>query len=392
MVLSQLDWVCLREWHGAVATTVVALVAAALAVPAAAEAPRIVQISAGDTHTCALDDTGQVWCWGKNDKGQIGDGTTDNERLTPVRVSNLGNAAQVAAGWRHTCAVLRNGRAKCWGFNTSGQIGDNTTADRPFPVRVHRVRGATQIAADGHNSCAVLGDGRAKCWGWNANGQIGDGTTTDRRRAVRVHRLRRDAAQIEVGSGYACALLGRGIAKCWGKNSLGELGDGTTTQRLTPVRVRRLRGAVQIGIGERHGCALLENGRAKCWGQGGSGQLGDGTETDRRTPVRVRRLRGAVQIAAGRGHSCAVLDNGRAKCWGAGGNGQLGIGTNPFEQLTPIRVRRLRGVIQLAAGRSHSCGLLKDGRVKCWGANWNGQIGDGTTSARLLPVFVQFPG
>ena len=239
----------------------------------------------------------------------------------------------------------------------------------------------------GWYNCALLSNGSVKCWGKNDYGQLGDGTTTDRHTPVSVSGLT-NAVAIATGNYHSCALLSDGTVKCWGDNEDGELGDGTTTSSNTSVSVSGITNAVGIAAGEYHSCALLSDGTMKCWGDNYQGQLGDGTTTKYSdTPVSVSGLTNAVSIATGYLHSCALLSDGTVKCWGNNGNGELGDGTTT-DRHTPVSVSGLTNAVAIATGEYHSCALLSNGSVKCWGKNDYGQLGDGTTTDRHTPVSV----
>jgi len=195
-------------------------------------------------NTCALTIAGGVKCWGDNFNGELGDGTYTN-RSTPVDVSGLTTGVTaITAGGGNTCALTTAGAVKCWGYNSNGQLGDGTTADRLTPVDVFALKsGVTSISAGTFRStCAVTAEGAAKCWGYNGFGELGDGTTTDRLTPVAVSGLEVGVADISAAGIHTCALTTAGAVKCWGYNSRGELGDGTTTQRLAPVAVIGLTG------------------------------------------------------------------------------------------------------------------------------------------------------
>jgi alpha-tubulin suppressor-like RCC1 family protein len=351
----------------------------------------IAAITAGGQHTCALTTGGGVKCWGYNYNGQLGDGTT-TDRHTPVNVSGLASGVSaIAVGWLHTCALTSGGGVKCWGWNYRGQLGDGTTTDRHTLVNVSGLAsGVSAIAAGDSHTCALTAGGGVKCWGNNVTGQLGDGTTTTRLTPVNVNGLASGVSAIATGGNHTCARTAGGGVKCWGWNYRGQLGDGTTTDRLTPVNVNGLASGVSaITAGGQHTCARTAGGGVKCWGYNSSGQLGDGTITDRLTPVGVSGLAsGASAITAGARYTCAQTAGGGVKCWGNNYYGQLGDGTTT-DRLTPVNVSGLAsGVSAITAGDWHSCALTSGGGVKCWGYNGDGELGDGTTTDRHTPVNV----
>ncbi|MFN8489085.1 MAG: cohesin domain-containing protein [Caldilineaceae bacterium] len=341
-------------------------------------------VAVGDGHTCAITRSGAVKCWGANNAGQLGDGTTDNQ-WTPVNVLGLtANAQAVAAGSNYTCALTTGGGVKCWGVNDEGQLGDGTTITRTTPIDVSGLTSGVQaIAAGDAHTCAVTTAGGVKCWGANYDGELGNGATTNRPTPGDVTGLTSGVKALATGAYHTCALTTTGGVKCWGDNGWGQLGDGTKIPRLTPVNVSGLTSGVQaIAAGAYHTCALMTTGGVKCWGGADYGQLGDGATTNRPTPGDVSGLTTGVQaIAAGEAHTCALLTTGGVKCWGYNNTGQLGDGTTA-NRPTPNAVSGLTtGGQALAAGYGHTCALLTNGGIKCWGANDNGQLGDGTDSS-----------
>jgi alpha-tubulin suppressor-like RCC1 family protein len=307
--------------------------------------------------------------------------TASNGESTFVKF-DLKQEGAITAKYSHTCALLSDGTAKCWGRNVNGQLGDGTRTDRVTPVAVLDLTAAVAIRVGGDHTCALLSDGTAKCWGYNGGGRLGDGSTSDSSVPVVVSGLS-NAVAIIPGGYHTCALLSDGTVKCWGSNDSGQIGDGTTTNRYTPVSVSNLTGAVTIAVGERHSCVLLSDGIAKCWGNNENGRLGDGTTTNSSIPVSVSNLTSAVAIATGKYSTCALLSDGTAKCWGYNGYGQLGDGTST-DRYIPVSVSNLTSAVAIGIGYSHSCALLSDGTAKCWGYNGYGQLGDGDYGRTLL--------
>ena len=349
------------------------------------------QVSAGVYHTCALTNDGGVKCWGKNNYGQLGDGTTI-ERHTPVDVVGLSSGViALATGSDQSCALTIGGGVKCWGRNDIGQSGDGTGIERHTPVDVSGLTsGVSSISAGGGYACAVTDGGGAKCWGANGGGRLGDGTTTNRLTPVDVEGLTNGVASITAGGRFTCAVTTAGAAKCWGYNDNGELGDGTTTNRYTPVDVSGLdSGVAAIAAGLSHTCALMKDGSAKCWGDNVSGDLGDGSGAEQHTPVSVSGiLSGGVAIVSGYGHNCVLMNSGGLKCWGWNLMGQLGDGTTT-DRPTPVEVNGLAGkATAIAAGGDHTCAVIEDGSLQCWGLDTNGQLGNGIAATRATPVVV----
>ena len=353
----------------------------------------IAKLEADLYHTCALTNSGGVKCWGWNGHGALGDGTT-TRRLVPVDTLGLtSGVSALALGVYQTCALSSSGGVKCWGWNEHGQLGDGTNTDRLAPVDVlGLLSGVSAITAGSRHACALSSGGAAKCWGHNLYGELGDGTTTDRFSPVDVVSLQSGVAAIAAGGEHTCALTTAGGVKCWGSNSFGQLGDGTQSGRHVPADVLGLEsGIVAISSGFRHTCALTLAGGVKCWGLNFHGQLGDGTIADRLAPVNVQGLAsGMIGVSAGHEHTCGLTAAGGVMCWGSNLYGLLGDGSTD-SRFTPTGVvGLLSGTSAVTAGGGHTCALTTNGGAKCWGRNDNGQIGDGSTSWRAVPVDVVF--
>ncbi len=364
--------------------SVVALAGTALAfsfaLAPAASAATAAAVDVGGTHSCAVTTSGRVKCWGAV---LFLDGTSADS-FTPVAVNGLSLIAAISAGGSHTCAVTTSGGVKCWGANSYGELGNGTRTDSLEPVGVSGLAsGIAAISAGGSHTCALTTSGGTKCWGANGSGQVGDGTTRRRLTPVDVSGLSFGVAAISAGAYHTCALTTAGGVKCWGANSTGQLGDGTTTPSPTPVGVSGLSsGVAAISAGGSHTCALMTSGQVKCWG--------DDVTSMSSTPVDVPNLSGVAAISAGGSHTCAVTTAGGVKCWGANGEGELGNGTRSAGSSTPVDVSRLSsGVAAVSAADSHTCALTTSGGVECWGDNHYGQIGDGTRLRRLKPVGVR---
>ena len=399
-------------------------------------------LASGLYHNCVITNSHLLFCWGDNTEGQLGQGHLSNVGDDP---NEMGEAAiavdlgtgmfptQIATGTYHTCALLVGGRVKCWGENTDGQLGqghtssigvsENQMGDFLSPIDLGTGMFATQIAAGGYHTCALLGDGRVKCWGYNKYGQLGKEHTN----SIGVSENQMGdflppidlgtgmfATQIAAGSQHTCALLGDGRVKCWGYNHRGQLGQEHTNSIgvsenqmgdfLPPIDLGTGMFATQIAAALRNeasSCALLGDGRVKCWGYNHRGQLGqehtnsigvsENQMGDFLPPIDLGTGMFVTQIQLGPIHSCAVLGGHFLKCWGYNFVGQLGHGTldgtpvgdNVGEMGDALPAFCLRDILGVSLGFDHTCVLLTDDSLRCFGSNSAGQLGQGTTRNNL---------
>jgi alpha-tubulin suppressor-like RCC1 family protein len=369
----------------------------------------IVSLAAGFDHDCLLTEKGAVYCWGRNDLGQLGRGNVSYSDDIPLLVDGLdGGVQQLAAGGSHTCAITKEGTVKCWGYNNSGQLGREYPDYSAEPLEVTGVRNAVALSAGLFHTCAVVAGGQAKCWGDNRFGQLGGLSPASGGVVVDVTGAPGNLRGIAAGGSHTCALTGSGSVSCWGNNKYGQLGDSSFlptptsaptrtesagTEPVTPLpsSTPSVSGkASSIAAGHSHTCAVTGSGGVKCWGNNEHGELGNGTWSSSPVPVDVTGLKTGVRsVVAGWGHTCALTTSGGVKCWGYNQNGELGNGANNKSN-TPVDVRGLTaGVKSLEAGDDHTCAVLESGGVKCWGFNEYGQLGDGTAVDRNAPVDVQ---
>lgn len=286
---------------------------------------------------------------------------------------NLGSCAtatQMSTENNYTCVRFSNGTLRCLG--SGGPYGSVTS-----------LRGVEEISVGGTHGCVRMGDGTVRCWGQNDQGQLGDGTTLSRSTPVVVSGLS-GVVQVVAGYGHSCARLADGTVRCWGE----RVGNGTSTVSRQPVAVPGLSGVAQLSMGGVNVFALLRDGTVRAWGVNSFGQLGDGTTVSRLSPVSVQGLSGVAQIFAGYLHACARTVSGSMYCWGNNFAGQLGDGTTT-DRRTPTLVSGLQNVTLIAAGNQNTCARLGNGTVWCWGSNGSGQLGDGTTTSRPVPTLVR---
>lgn len=358
--------------------------------------------STGAQHTCGITVAGQLRCWGSNSSGELGYADSNPRTTVPSTSVNVGVGRTVkrvsASQGNHTCALLDDNTVKCWGYNGYGALGYADTSNRPSPpdpvVNLGSSNTAKSITTGIYHTCVILDTNSIKCWGNNTTGQLGYGDTTTRTSPAAAAidlGVGNAAKEVVAGSSHTCALLANDTIKCWGDSSSGQTGYGSTTTRLAPpttaINLGTGRTAKRIAAGTAHTCALLDNDSVKCWGNNNYGQLGYGDTATRTAPpdtaVNLGTGRTAKRIAAGASHTCAWLDDDSIKCWGSASSGQLGYeDTNQRSAPPALAVNLGTGRLprRLLASADHTCVLLTDNGIKCWGANTNGAFGLGTAS------------
>jgi serine/threonine protein kinase/alpha-tubulin suppressor-like RCC1 family protein len=345
-------------------------------------------IVVGGVHSCLVGADGRAYCWGGNERGQLGNAV--NSRVSaPAPVGGDLRFTSVASGLSHTCAIARDRAAWCWGDNSHGQLGDRSDTSRFAPVRVADGHNFRMVVAGASGTCGLDMSGAAWCWGANSYGQLGEGGTNDHASPMPVAGGKRYAS-IAMGWSFACALDADGHASCWGDNSAGQLGDNSNVDRRIPGPIHTEIEFASITAGSAHACGVTAQGDAYCWGRNTNGQLGDGTTTDRFTPVKVKSSVRFVAIAAGAVHTCAIAVGGDAYCWGRNTYGQLGDGSTT-DSKEPVRVAGTHAFATIRAFGSHTCGATVSGEAFCWGYNLDGQLGDGSRTHRTRPVYVESP-
>jgi alpha-tubulin suppressor-like RCC1 family protein len=346
-------------------------------------------------HTCRLSSQGVASCWGKNRYGELGGGFRSDHFYPPIQVQMPEGVQlkELTTADSHTCGLTRTGTVYCWGKNLYGQLGINLrqTQLTPVPIQMpERIRFLT-IGAGVYHTCGLSQNGDAFCWGRNSDGQLGNGSRENRIIPVRVSMPRNiQFKSLSFGAYFVCGLSLQGKVYCWGSNFVGQLGDGSQVDRLTPTPVQMNENLIfeSITSGGLHTCGLTALGQAYCWGNNPAGQLGDSTERNSFSPVSVYQPDGLQfrSIFAGDAFTCGISRNDEVFCWGENDDGQLGIGSRQSLS-TPARVAFHTGtrISEIATGAFHACGIANDSQLYCWGYNWYGQLGTDSFTHQNTP-------
>lgn len=418
-------------------------------------------IAMGDEHTCALLTDGKVTCWGQDYSGQLGNGagTTEQESpIAPVTLPSPGAAVAIAAGGEATCVVLTDGAVTCWGDGSQYRLGNGATTDvdaPPAPVALPSGQAAAAIAVGDRTVCSLLMNGRLSCWGGDRDGTVGNGTDNgDQSSPSAATAVGGTGVQItangetscvlrandnvycwgsdlddQMASGMpfatfdvprtdpipfpaptsvsqmalakwsSCARLTDNTVRCWGSDLYGGLGNGATGSTAAPGAAMVLPApstAIDVSMRYHHGCVVLTGGAVSCWGYNYDGQLGIGSTVDQtvpQPPVALPSPGAALKVATGNYHTCALLTDGKVTCWGWGANGRLGnnLSSSVTTPPAPITLPSPGTATAIAVGDDHTCALLTGGGVACWGANSRGQLGQGDVTQRAVPTLVTLP-
>jgi alpha-tubulin suppressor-like RCC1 family protein len=352
--------------------------------------PCVAELGGGASHLCARRQDGHLQCWGDNDRGQIGDGSS-TERVLPVDIDTdedgepLGAVLDIGLGSHHTCAVTANG-TYCWGENSSGELGDPSLelhpAPTPLPVD------AISIAAGLSHTCWLTEGGAVDCIGDNAASQLGADQDAVPSSSDPVEAVASGAAAVALGAGafHTCAVMDDDSLRCWGGNADGEVGDGSFDNAREPATVRPAGSTGRAATSDRFSCSIDAGGAVLCWGDNTYGQLGNGDLEDREVPTEVALEGEATQIALGDDHACARMKSGELWCWGSNALGQLGPDAGAMEK-EPVRVRD-DDVLLVAAAANTTCFLELSGTVLCMGAGSSGERGNGREEDGAEPVEV----
>lgn len=350
------------------------------------------RLTAGANHTCAIASDDAVWCWGDNTYFQLGTTAVADTSFVPVKVADNFRATHISAGSNHTCALTHDRSVWCWGENTFSGLGQSG-ADSATPLRVELESDAVAIATGGNSSCAVLASQVVKCWGANINRQLGNGTSTNSASPTQVSKVPSDftVTQLDMGANHTCAVSAASAVWCWGLETEGRLGRSIAVTTVPLPTDNLIQSAVHVSAGGQHTCVALSNGFLQCFGKNNAGQLGwDKTEkASSAEPLQVTNVGSALAVAAGGAHTCVRTSTGTVQCFGYNNFGQIGVSpTGMNDRYAPAVVAGATDVVELVAGESHTCVLIANGDVKCWGSNMKGQVGLASDNATHVPTRV----
>lgn len=340
-------------------------------------------LSSGGEHGCSLPGDGSLVCWGRDQYGQLGDGKVGPDVAAPQPVLGGKKWQAMSAGGASTCGIKNSGKLFCWGVNHRGQLGNGSTKVSARPVVVAKGTKWKSINASWFNTCGITSQAKLYCWGDNATGQLGKSGTKQSSKPVKLPGGK--WATVSVGSRFVCGTKTDGSLWCWGGNLFGQLGLGSYAGKTKPTRVGTSTNWVEVSTSWSHTCALAATGAVYCWGRNTYGALGNGNVTTTGTPQLVLGNRKAIDITTYEGGSCLLDDKGQVWCWGNNAYGLIGDGSKPF---TTEPEAGPTGMSQIEGGWRHVCGLTASGNT-CWGANDRAQLGNGTLTSSPSPTEVE---
>jgi alpha-tubulin suppressor-like RCC1 family protein len=387
----------------------------------------ILAISAGTSHTCAIASDNNAYCWGLNTNGQLGNNSVAESHV-PVPVDTSGvlsgkSVVSIQVGTSHTCAIASDSKAYCWGLNTSGQLGNNSTTESHVPVAVYTagvLSGKTilSLSAGNIHNCVIASDNNAYCWGNGGNGRLGNNSGTQSQVPVAVNTAGvlagKTIASIAAGGSHTCAIASDNLLYCWGYNANGYLGNNSTTQSQVPVAVDTsgaLNGKTIASVASKfyETCALSSDNQVYCWGNNGSAQIGVGdVAATYLTPQRVvnylpgRKIgvegKTPLAVSAGYFHTCTIASDNQAYCWGYDSDGQLGGGaitSSIGPQVVPVDTSGVlsgKTILSISSGYYHTCAIASDNQAYCWGSGGSGKLGNNSGVDSSVPVAVDTTG
>ncbi|MFH0799997.1 MAG: Ig-like domain-containing protein [Pseudomonadota bacterium] len=344
------------------------------------------KVTGGTVFTCGIKSDGTLYCWGKNDVGQVGRGDTVTPQKTPRLVTGA-SWSSVSAGDAHACAIRTNGDLYCWGYNADGELGTDAPNENDTPVLTGS--GYSFVSTGYQHTCGIKTDGTLLCWGDNTNNQLGGGSNPQNTPI----QIGAETTWVIVSSGenHTCAIRTNGALYCWGDNSSGQCGDpalgGSVT---TPQRVGTDSDWAHVSAGSSYTCAVKSNGNGYCWGAGTNGRLGNGTTDQKTSPTALSVASGWSKIAAKNVHTCGIKTDGSIYCWGNDTNGRLGDNATT-QQASPTAPTDPSGWASIVVGGDQSCAIKSQGNAfYCWGANGSGELGDGTQIEEKQPTLINF--
>ncbi|MCI9446707.1 MAG: hypothetical protein HFH36_04805 [Lachnospiraceae bacterium] len=340
----------------------------------------VTNVYLGEDHSAALTETGDLYCWGSNTSGEIGNGKTEYSVELPQKT--LDHVSSASLGWYHSAAITEDGSLYCWGSNWYQQIGNGSEEEaQAEPVKV--LDHVSSVSLGDNHSAAITEDGSLYCWGYNEYGQVGNGTTVNQSTPVKVLE---NVSSVLLGYESSMALTETGDLYCWGHNHVGQVGNGSEAEiQAEPVKVMENVSSAVTSPDGYHSAALKENGDLYCWGYNNYGQVGNGEINQQQgTPVKV--MENVLSVSLGDQHSAAITENGSLYCWGDNQHRQIGSGSEENTQAEPVKVMENAACVSL--GGSASAAVDQNGDLYCWGYNNYGQVGNDTTQTQAIPVKV----